>query len=248
MFALFAFGTLGFWLFFTVAVIAVVIAVEFRKSFLSGFFILLSLAFLDIVGHIPVSSYILHHPLSALYMALGYVAVGTVWAVVKWYLYLRKSYHWVIETRDAWAKKQGFSGYAEFNAKEAPGSDDRQSLERQIKHSQHYNPKVSDHKSSILFWMSYWPFSVAGALLTDFFRSIFNRVYMEIAAFLQRMSDRMFAGVRGEVEVPKHEADEFRKKAQEKADADRKQRLDSENAEYERRRGVNRAGGIHTSI
>jgi hypothetical protein len=237
MFALFAFGTLGFWLVSAVAFVALVLAVEFRRSFFSGIFLILTLTFLDVVAHISVVSYSLHHPLSALYMALGYIVVGTVWATVKWYLYLRKSYHQTLASREKWATSgTGCRDYATFSAK--ANAIQKADLEKYLQGLDSYNPKVSKHKSSIIFWMTYWPFSVAGSVLTDFFRGIFNRVYMEIAAFLQRMSDRTFAGFRQEIAVAPEDVAAERKKIQDEKDEEKKRKEAQEDEFYGRHRGI----------
>jgi hypothetical protein len=71
-------------------------------------------------------------------------------------------------------------------------------------------PQVREHKSDIMLWMTYWPFSCVWTLINDPIRKIFRTIYANIAKSLQSISDRMFKGAIADLELAK-EAEEAEK-------------------------------------
>lgn len=190
--ALFAFGTLWFWLIVAFAVISIIISVENDSSGFSILSLLGLFAFLDFVAKIPLISYLLHHPVLVLLLIVLYIGVGVGWSVTKWYFFLRK---YLIKLKE---EQQKYLDDRSIKNIEDATAEQRETFNYRTKSSDYYNPKVSRYKSTIIFWMSYWPFSVIGTLLNDFFRKIFHHLYGKIAASLQRMSDKVFSGVKVE--------------------------------------------------
>jgi hypothetical protein len=68
-----------------------------------------------------------------------------------------------------------------------------------------YKPQPRKHKARILTWMTYWPWSFIWTMLNDPIKRFFKAIYYRLAAFLARMSDKMFADAEQveEVEVKK---------------------------------------------
>jgi hypothetical protein len=63
-----------------------------------------------------------------------------------------------------------------------------------------FNPiLVKNHKSDIMRWMAWWPFSFVCTLLNDPIRRFFQMIYRYLADFLQAMSDRIFSKLRQEM-------------------------------------------------
>ena len=58
---------------------------------------------------------------------------------------------------------------------------------------------ASRNKAKILRWMSYWPWSFAWTMLKDPIRKAFLTIYRDIAAHLQKISDRAFRGVEADL-------------------------------------------------
>ena len=185
LFALFALWSLPFWLVLIAAAIVLTVAVENEKSFISILTLAGTLAFLQFVSGVPVIHFIFSHPTAIALYALLFLAVGVGWAVAKWYFYLRKTLARYKETKAEYLESRGAQTEHDLT------DSDKQSLKYRV--AGLFNPEVSDHKSDIIFWMSYWPFSMLGTLLNDFVRKIYNHLYTELSGLLQRMSDNMFA-------------------------------------------------------
>jgi hypothetical protein len=75
-------------------------------------------------------------------------------------------------------------------------------------------PQAREHKSDIMLWMTYWPFSCLWTIINDPIRKIFRTIYTHIATSLQKISDRMFKGAMADLALAK-EAEEAEKAKQE---------------------------------
>lgn len=53
-------------------------------------------------------------------------------------------------------------------------------------------PKTSENKLRIIFWMSYWPFSGIWTLINDPITRFYNFLYRRLGAAFDKMSDHMF--------------------------------------------------------
>ena len=160
-----------------VLVICTILLVESGRS-LGSFLLTLGLCFLIIWKFsIPFLLILKTHPILILFYLIGYVFTGVLWAVTKWYFFLRKNARLFAEWKIKCPEVTAYPTLA-------------------YAHDFEYNPQVSHHKSDLIFWMSYWPFSLLGFFINDLVRKLFQYIYDELSGFLQRMSDRAF-GVKG---------------------------------------------------
>ena len=93
MVTLFALGTFWFWLLITVAVISIIAITEQEESNSWHWSILLGLpVLLYFTGCkteiLSLLSYVQANPVTIVLGFVGYLFLGTIWSVVKWYLYL----------------------------------------------------------------------------------------------------------------------------------------------------------------
>jgi hypothetical protein len=93
MVTLFALGTFWFWLLITVAVISIIAITEQEDSNSWHWSILLGLpVLLYFTGCkneiLSLLSYVQENPVTIILGFVGYLFLGTIWSVVKWYLYL----------------------------------------------------------------------------------------------------------------------------------------------------------------
>ena len=57
-------------------------------------------------------------------------------------------------------------------------------------------PRVRDHKSEIIVWMIYWPFSMLWTLLNQPIKNIFLFIYNRIESKMQDMADKIFEPIK----------------------------------------------------
>ena len=60
-------------------------------------------------------------------------------------------------------------------------------------------PYVRNHKSQIMFWLGWWPFSLTWAICNDFFHHLFKTIYQHISGRLQQIADRVFSSTTSEL-------------------------------------------------
>ncbi len=53
-------------------------------------------------------------------------------------------------------------------------------------------PDVTQHKSEIIFWMTYWPVSLIWTCIDDIVKKLFEHIFNVIRSSLQGISDRAF--------------------------------------------------------
>lgn len=169
-------GTLWFWLFAIAWFVLVTFCVEKEES--SGWGALItSAAFVALLfffgSREPVVSalkYIVHNPLSILLMGVLYLFCGSVWSIVKWYIFLK-------ETR----RKQ-LDNHRSWNEQRDP--KDQRPWKPDI-------PKAKRHKSTIMMWMSWWPFSLIWTAVDDPIRKAFRNIYYHLEKTYDRMAERI---------------------------------------------------------
>ncbi len=107
----------------------------------------------------------------AVLYSLLYFVSGVVWSFGKWFFYLMRIRDEIKEG------KHEINKYNErfmflLNGKKAP--------------------EASKHKSKIVAWICYWPFSFVGTILNDPLRRFVNFIYNRLGSTYQKMSDYIF--------------------------------------------------------
>lgn len=168
----FAAGVLSWpFLFYTAVFILLTVEIAYESSFIA-FMTLAIVGAIATFFHWIEPHWFLDHWTEVLMYAAVYVPIGVMWAVVKWWFYVREQAR---RRTDAIMQAKSYES-------------DRGGLSILRK-----PPQVSEHKSDIMRWMGWWPFSLVGTLLNDPFRRMFEAIYRHLGTFLQKMSDRAFA-------------------------------------------------------
>lgn len=98
-----------------------------------------------------------------------YLLVGVLWSVVKWYFYVNDRAREHKRRKAKFGSQYSERGYGQITV-----------------------PQVNEHKSDIIRWMTYWPFSLIFTLINDPFRRLFEFIYRQIHDSLQAMANRAF--------------------------------------------------------
>ncbi|MBI4142378.1 hypothetical protein HY480_00710 [Candidatus Uhrbacteria bacterium] len=170
---LFILGSVGFWILFGFMSLMVLVATEGSESFglatttVIAFFVLLA-----ICGDFNVVTAVRRTPLTAGGVCAGYIVAGVLWSMVKWYLFLR-------ERRDDYNERKALF-LQEHQMEGAVIPDGLKGAWRNRIGYGHSAPHVRDHKTRIVRWMVYWPWSLLWFCVNDpvrrFFRMLFNRI------------------------------------------------------------------------
>lgn len=150
-----------------------------------------------------------NHYIITLSCILGYFPAGSIWMVIKWFLFLHKFND---------ARKDALDEFHEFqkDAKERTDEgrpypadpDTLKQTDREYLSGKYYlqtklvrSPRIRDYKKKATGWVCFWIFSVVGTLFHDIARRISLWIYNRFSGLLQWMSDRVVG------EIPEPPAD-----------------------------------------
>jgi hypothetical protein len=201
---IFLVGSLWFWLLLIAETILVFILLEWDKGTIATLTFLATLLLLQFLGDVNVYGYVVQHPLTVILGATGYFTLGTLWAIAKWWFYVREQRSGYDELRSAFLR---------VHRLESQQSAMPEGLQHQWQHCLELakrkgrrldvRPLAAAHKRTILRWMSYWPWFFSWTVLTDPVRKAFLTIYHNVAEYLRAISDRAFKGV--EADLPLQE-------------------------------------------
>lgn len=191
--ALFAFGTLWFWLLIIAVSILMFIYTEFEKGLLATITVIAAIIAIHVWGGKTLLVSISEHPWRTLQYAGIYLILGTIWGISKWWAFVKRQRRKYGEALDIFKADFKKPGAAESWRHRTPGygnQKDTRNEETLFKeawkscvetgaykeNSFEFKPDPKKHKSRILIWMTYWPWSFLWTMLNDPFKAAYYRV------------------------------------------------------------------------
>lgn len=200
--ALFAYGTLWFWLLIVAASFVLFACTEFERGLFATITVVVALCVLHFAGGHTLFRYIIDHPARTFEIFGAYLALGTFWGVNKWWFFvrrMRRKYDEALEEfRKEFKKPGSLDSYRRSTLRSlAPHSDyemairqDKRTADevfkeawKQIVEKKDYcsiefefQPDPKKHKRRILIWMTYWPWSFLWTMLNDPFKAAYQWV------------------------------------------------------------------------
>jgi hypothetical protein len=140
-------------------------------------------------------AFAMEHERDFMWMAIFYVPIGVVWATIKWWFYC-----WNLA-----GKVRDHLAMHETNHKERikNGVNVRATLDEHMRDIrsrlsstfEELPPKVYNHKSDLIRWMAWWPFSIVASIFSDMLHKLFTAIYNGFARLWQAISNAVFRGV-----------------------------------------------------
>lgn len=166
--------------------------------------LLIVIGVLQFFGNVPTLVYIWNNPGWTLIGVGIWIAASAPWAIIKWTLFVRdNSYRYeeilakFMLDKPEWPKDPNqFTPeqkveWAEFFHRNKYNTNDYE-YER-VK----FDPSYQEHKSDIMVWMVFWPWSLLWTILNDPLYKLFQNLYRAISAWLQRITDYYWQSKRG---------------------------------------------------
>jgi hypothetical protein len=196
-------GSLWFWLLLIGEAILVLLLLEWEQGAIATLTFLATLLLLQFLGDVDIYGYVVQHPLTVVLGIAGYFALGTLWAIARWWFYVREQRGGYDELRSAFLRVHRLEPQSAMP--EGLQYPWQQCLALAAKNRRRLDvrPLAARHKVDILRWMSYWPWSFSWTMFEDPVRKAFLLIYHQIAEYLQEISDRAFQGV--EADLPPEE-------------------------------------------
>jgi hypothetical protein len=206
--ALFALGTIWFWLLLFIDFCIITALVENESGVWATIVFLGSLFGLNFLWKLPIIDSVKTNPGHTALLILSYFAIGVVWSIVKWYFFVHN-------------KMVKYNNYKAEFLKDNKATELTPELAAKFMESlgNRYDarndgitgkaPAASEHKASLTRWGTYWPFSIVGTLLNDVVRRTWEYIYEMLQTTYQRMSEAIFKSATADVQM----AEEFKAKA-----------------------------------
>ena len=191
----FVFGTIWFWLLSIVAFIAITAFVESAVdrdddsgggTWATSTIVLFILIYFFLGSDTDVRnilSWIKVNPTTFFFYILGYYAVGTIWSIAKWFLFLRKKVRMAEKHLESTSSVSRLNDF-DFRA-----------------------PLAADNKSRIISWMSYWPFSAFWTILNKFFLRVWEFLYETFEKLYNNMAKRAFSDLNEKIAAKRKSLD-----------------------------------------
>lgn len=202
---LFALGTFWFWVLVAVHFCVLLALIEYEKTGWATFTMIATFAALYFLGDFNVVAAALHNPAMTAAFVGGYFAAGTAWSVAKWWFFVRRCREDYDKQKIAFLRQNGIEGTVIPDALKAKWKENlgynyggRNSYRR----GENVIPKAGDHKSRIMTWMCYWPWSMVWTLINDPVKRVFKQIYLQIQGIMQSISNRAFRGVEDDLREP----------------------------------------------
>lgn len=206
--ALFVFGSAGFWFLCGISTLILLALVEYERSGWAFLTLLATAALIFLCGNAGVVAMIVSNPLGILSFLIGYTFTGSIWSLVKWFLFVKDRKEKYLE-RKAELLKQALRNLESSNVEnptEKQVLDEMNVLSKQSRYdgrdltARNFGmPVPSNHKGRIIHWMAYWPWSMLNALLFDFVRRFFQHLYNVLAGVFRKISESIYKDVLDEI-------------------------------------------------
>jgi hypothetical protein len=192
----FAVGTFWFWA-LVVAEIALLLAfTEYESGIGATVAIAIFVAALQWMGDVDIINHIKTHPWHLLVLAGSYLLFGICWLAFKWVRFVKEKLNLYDEFLERFCVSKGLPE----DTKSIPPEHRRDWVNRVNDTRDYYTkqtiadtPKIKNHKSKAMIWMSLWVFSMVMFFLKDMVRETFNLIYVKIAGSLQRLADKIWS-------------------------------------------------------
>lgn len=222
---LFAFGTFWFWGLLALETIVLLTCIEYEHGTFSTLSVVAFFTLLYFFGGFNALQYGYQNPLKVLMYFGGYLGLGVLWSIGKWWSYTSRQREHYDEAREKFLEERGNNG----------GMTDELRYEWEDyveKYRIEYKPKARNHKKRLVMWATYWPWSLAWTLLDDVVKRFLNFAIRKLQRVYQAISDYSFRGTEADF------LDQARKNAIREQVAQRKaQESQQREQEEARRRG-----------
>ncbi|MCK5017609.1 MAG: hypothetical protein KAS32_11135 [Candidatus Peribacteraceae bacterium] len=178
MWTLFVFGSIGFYILAAIEVILLAIFVDDDHPMpgWAGMSFIVSLLVLNFFGT-PIIQPIIDDPSVLFEWGVIYIAVGLAWSLGKYYFYLIRRRRKFKEKKDIFFDINPEKKYDDWLAH----------MDHNFGYSNSEYTEFGKNKPRIIFWMTYWPFSLLSTLLKDIVRKMFEEIYEFFSGLFKEM-------------------------------------------------------------
>lgn len=205
---------LNFWFITPVFILIIFGFLLNRRQVYAILSIIAYFAILSVVGHFNIITFVLNYPITTMATLVAYFSCGTLWSFFKWGRFTSKSRENYDNFKNKFLERHEIKdGIIPHDLKQKwlqevtdyvhdlpldSRNYQRHEHNRNLTGSEIQNiltPKASKFKRKIIFWMTYWPFSLIHSVFNDMLRFIWSEIYSTFANIFQKISDRKFRDI-----------------------------------------------------
>jgi hypothetical protein len=172
------------------AFVIITICIENDHSFLGTLGLVATAVGLSYLFKWHMLSFIIANPWLIIGGFAGYLVVGVGWMLFKWYLFVLKQKNRYKEAKDKFLREK--------KATELTPDLKSDWISKSYNYGFEFNPEVSRHKSEIIAWITFWPFSASWFLIHDPITRATRFLYENLKDNLQKISDHVFGDVKSD--------------------------------------------------
>lgn len=201
MFELFVVGSIGFWILVALEFLILIALTEYEQPGWSFVTLILVGVLLHFFGNINLLKIAVAHPGWTAIGIVGYLFVGTIWSVVKWFFYVHRKKEEYIEAKKEYEDSPEYDYPPGDRYKQGETTiklpwEESRAKKRLANSKGGPQPLVRDNKSRVLMWMTYWPWSALWTIIDDPIKRAFRAIYNLIHTQMQKISDKAFEGIK----------------------------------------------------
>lgn len=201
-------GNLWFWLLVAAEVVWLLGAAKAEKGFMGILGIVVFGLAMWLFGDFNIFQYTYQNPLWIIVFLSSYLFIGLFWSVLKWKWFVSACHDRYQESKRQFMSLSKLSGEAIPDDKKAEwlrylGNHANKILAAScsyltIQTLEDIIPKAKNNKSRIIFWMSYWPFSLLWSIFHDFIEQTFKMIFERFQKIYENIAASRFQNVKGD--------------------------------------------------
>jgi len=190
--------SIWFWIVMVLGFLGLIWTTETESPLLAATIVGASALVAHSIFGVSIFALVASNPLIAIGALFGYLVAGVLWAFPKWYFFVRNR-------RDQYLNQiRGFLRGCGYDQWDSATTVPDEYLDRYFKQfgqrRRSIIPLARDHKSRIIHWMAWWPFSMIWTLINDPIRHMFRWTWET----LRGTFDAIARSAMGGIEVPEY--------------------------------------------
>jgi hypothetical protein len=186
------------WIFITcvsIIVISQIVSIDFENGVAATWLSIL-LGFLIIIKF-EIFAMIAVNPWYTVLAIFGYLAIGIIWSVFKWYLLLKNRISLINKIRNKFPNDLNTT-WSQLWTADLIGYPDKafeltveNHLDKMKVSIMEKMPTAVRNKDLIIMWLSYWPYSVVSSIFTDLIKNLLKNIYNMMSNLYNKIADDM---------------------------------------------------------
>lgn len=203
---IFIIGSPFFFILVSVVFLLILAAIEYEKPGLASLSLLATFWCLGYWGDFNVISAARLYPVQAVFALVGYFLIGVLWTVGKWWFFVTGRRAKYDELKAQYIEEKLNLPRDSHRIPDDKKADLQTFIQRK---GSYYGgditvrPKAREHKSRIMTWLTYWPWSMFWTLLSDPVKRIWKWSYDRLQTIFESISSRAYRGTEEDMPVVK---------------------------------------------